>query len=78
MDYNGQNNEVGTIAGTLIIVALLLVGGVYFFGQRIEKQKEAQALQTQSQSSSSDDINSIKNDAAALDFSHLGDGVNNL
>jgi len=79
MDKHEQTNEIGTISGILIITIMLILGGFYFFGQRIEKQKQFEVLQQQMASSSGpDDIKSIQNDAASLDFQNLGQGVDNL
>lgn len=78
MDTNTEQNEIGTISGILIIVLVFVLGGFYFLGQRIEKQKEYQALRAESASSSTDDLDDIQKDAASLNFQNLGDGVNDL
>lgn len=79
MEKKEETNEIGTISGILIIVLMILLGGLYFFGQSIQKQKQYEALKQQMASSSqSDDLNSIQKDAASLDFKNLGNGVDNL
>ncbi len=61
---NNQKNEIGTLSGILIVILMLVFGGIYFFGQRIEKQKEFQALQNQQNSTTTEQIN---NTATTLD-----------
>jgi len=78
MTNKDETNEIGTVSGILIIVTMLLFGGFYFFGQRIEKQKEAEALRQQMASSSQEDLNNIQNEATSIDFQNLGKGVDNL
>jgi len=79
MEKNEQINEIGTISGILIITIMLVLGGFYFFGQTVQKQEQYEALKQQMASSSApDDLNSIQNDAASLDFKNLGQGVDNL
>ena len=73
MDTNTEQNEIGTISGILIIVLVFVLGGFYFLGQRIEKQKEYQALRAESASSSTDDLDDIQKDAASLNFQNLGE-----
>ena len=40
-----ENNQssIGSIIGTIIIIALIILGGLYFWGKRIEEQKATQA-----------------------------------
>lgn len=78
MNKNEETNEIGTTSGILIIIVMLIVGGFYFFEQSVQKQKQIEALRQQIASSSQDDLNSIQNDAASLNFQNLGNGVNNL
>jgi preprotein translocase subunit YajC len=42
MENNKQKSEVGTITGIILVVIILTIGALYFFNQRIEKQKEFQ------------------------------------
>lgn len=37
-----QSKPAGPIVGTVIIVILLIVGGLYFWGERLNKERSAQ------------------------------------
>lgn len=82
MQKDGGNSEIGTVAGIIIVILVLVIGAVYFFKQRIEKQqqieKTIQQVQTAEASSSDDTIESIKADAATIDTKDLGTGVDQL
>ena len=78
MKNKEETNEIGTVSGILIIVLMLVLGGMYFFQQDMQRQKQIEALRQQIASSSQDDLTSIQNDAASLDFKNLGNGVDNL
>jgi len=70
-------NDIGAVAGTIIVVLVLLVGGVYFFGERIAKQNAYQTMKNQN-TQATDSLDSVATDAAALDFSTTGSDVTNL
>lgn len=78
-----NNNESGNgaIAGIVIIIIVLLAGAVYFVGQRTvktESLENATSTQNVGSTSQADDINSLENDAANMNFDNLGQGVNQL
>jgi uncharacterized protein HemX len=81
MQKDGGNSEIGTIAGIIIVILVLVIGAVYFFKQRIEKQqqieKTIQQVQT-AEASSSDEIQAIQRDAATVDTKDLGSGIDQL
>lgn len=71
------------IIGTVIIIALIILGGLYFWGKRINTQKETAALINQEQVasqeaaqiesvSSSDDTSSLEAELDATQTSNLG------
>jgi FtsZ-interacting cell division protein ZipA len=41
-----NKSSVGGILGTIIIIALIVLGGLYFWGKRIEESKNVQKLTT--------------------------------
>ena len=73
-----NKSSIGSIIGTIIIIAIIILGGLYFWGKRIEESKLKQQLisdatETTQQTpqnesagiqsiSSSDDLNSIESD----------------
>jgi FtsZ-interacting cell division protein ZipA len=77
-----QKSSIGGIIGTIIIIALIILGGLYFWGKRIEESKIKQDLTTDnipeqtaatdsSNVNSSDDLNSIQADLNASSFDNL-------
>ena len=83
-----ENNKssIGSIIGTIIIIALIILGGLYFWGKRIEEQKVTQAviqenIQTNTpvnseaeaikSVSSSDSVSSIEADLQATQTDNL-------
>jgi len=71
------------IVGTVIIIALIILGGLYFWGKRINNQKEATALMNQEQIASQeaaviqaispqDDTASLEAELQATQTSGLG------
>ena len=73
------NKGIGPIAGTIIIIIVLIVGAFYFFGQRVEKQKQA-GIQNQQNpiATTSDEIGTLQSDVNSLNVDKLGNSVNNL
>ncbi len=87
-----NKSSIGSIIGTIVIIALIILGGLYFWGKRIEdsKAKEALISQTTQQptstenqeaaairsTSSSDDLNSIQTDINATNVDNLSPELN--
>lgn len=78
-----QHASTSGVIGTIIIIALIILGGLYFWGKRINTQKEAVALMNQEtrasqeaaaiQSvSSNDDTDSLEAELNATQTSNLG------
>jgi uncharacterized protein HemX len=78
-----NKSSVGSVIGIIIIIAIIILGGLYFWGKRIEESKIQDDLLIQNATtsevitaenvSSSDDMNSIEADLdATADFSGLG------
>ncbi|MFA5888680.1 MAG: hypothetical protein WCW47_01165 [Candidatus Paceibacterota bacterium] len=76
----GENkSSVGSIIATIIIIAIIILGGLYFWGKRLEENKSKEDLITSftpgttetngteatTSVSSSDDLNSIEADLNA-------------
>ncbi len=41
-----NQSSIGSIIGTIIIIALIILGGLYFWGKRVEESKNIQNLTT--------------------------------
>lgn len=82
-----QNKSgIGSIIGIIIIISIIILGGLYFWGKRIEESKlkealvnggNSQVMQEQNEAAaiksvnSSDDLNSIEADLNATNFDNL-------
>ncbi len=57
-----QSSSTGSIVATIIVIALLVLGGLYFWGKRIETQRDGQRALME--------ISNIEN-AAAVEASNI-------
>ncbi len=94
MDYPSNFNKsaehsVGPIVGAVIIVLILVLGGLYFWGERLNESQESltaeQIEQTPDQTlaelkaqSESDELLDIEADAAATDLGNLDTELKNI
>ncbi len=77
---------IGSIIGTIIIIAIIILGGLYFWGKRIEESKAkqdlvtdgttSQAVNSSNSTNTSDDLNSIEAELNATNFDSLGSELN--
>jgi hypothetical protein len=78
----GAESSVGPMIGIIIILAVIVLGGLYFWGQRanksgnaLDENTAAELDQIQSQSSS-DEVSSIQADLDATDIDSLDAELN--
>ena len=87
-----NKSGIGSIIATIIIIAIIILGGLYFWGKRVEESQSAQNMikETTAQAttapqseaaairsvSSSDDLNSIDADLQATKLDNLGAELN--
>jgi hypothetical protein len=92
MEPTTQNkSSVGSIIGTIVIIAVIILGGLYFWGKRVEEAKLRQNLVTDTSTqqtaqvdetasitttSSSDDLTSIEADLNNTKIDNLGEEMN--
>ena len=66
-----EKASMSGVVGTIIIIALIILGGLYFWGKRINTQKEASALINQEMQASQEaaviESVSVNDDAASLE-----------
>ncbi len=68
---------MGPIIGSVIVVLLIVLGGLYFWGERLNKEGASGAaapdvaVETLRSQGTSDDVASLEADAAASDFSGI-------
>lgn len=84
-----NKSSIGGIIGTIIIIAIIILGGLYFWGKRIEEAKLNQNLVSETINenganeatviksvNSSDDIPSIQADLKNTNLDNLGAELN--
>ena len=87
-----NKSSIGSIIGTIIIIALIILGGLYFWGKRIEESKATQSAMTDTEAgittpeqneatviksmSSSDDVSSIETDLQKTNTTNLDTELN--
>ena len=81
---NGDTNKksMGPLIAVIIILALIIVGGLYFLKERSSQQAYVPTApvsdsitESLNQQSSSDDLNSIETDLNATDVNNLDQGA---
>ncbi|NQV88170.1 MAG: hypothetical protein HQ402_01255 [Parcubacteria group bacterium] len=75
---NIEKKPIGPAVGVIIILALIVIGSIYFWNQRVVENKNMQATTTPEalieqlkDQSNSDELNSIEADLNATDLSGL-------
>lgn len=83
-----QKSSIGSIIGTIVIIAIIILGGLYFWGKRVEENKVKENLVTETETtdqseaaaiksvSSSDELASIEADLSATNFDNLSTEAN--
>lgn len=81
-----KKSGIGSIIGTVVIISVIILGGLYFWGKRIEESKlreslangEVQPMMNEGSEaaairavSSSDDLGSIEGDLNATNFDNM-------
>lgn len=83
---NENKSSIGSIIGTIIIIAIIILGGLYFWGKRVEEAKLKESLVTDTTAptvdnseaaviksvSPADDLDSIQADLNATNLNNLG------
>ena len=80
-----NKSSIGSTIATVIIIAIIILGGLYFWGKRIEESKLKKDLITDSKPetmdesanliysvSAGDDLDSIETDLNATNLNNLG------
>ena len=83
-----NKSSVGSIIGTIIILVIIILGGLYFWGKRVEENKNAQSMTTNTttpydseanaiqSATARDDLGSIDADLKATNTANLGTEAN--
>jgi len=85
-----QKGGIGPLVGIIIIVAVLIIGGLYFWGAKLAKDEqhnmtaeeianqEDPQMEALTQQSSSDDLSAIEADVSATDLDNLDKELGNI
>lgn len=87
MQPQQNKSSIGSIIGTIIIITVIILGGLYFWGKRVEEAKYKQKIISESESqtqtvevneataikslSNGDDINAIQADLDKTNVNNL-------
>lgn len=72
-----RQSEIGPVAGSIIVILVVLAGGVYFWGNKIVKNNQTAEVENQAMSASGD-INSIENIVDMKDLENQDEKLNKL
>lgn len=78
MENNQQSTNFGSIIGIILVVIVLIVGGIYFGQQRIQKSNEFKNTIQEELGTTSDEVIDLESEANSMNFDSLGDGIENL
>lgn len=71
-----EQNGVGPVIGSMIVIIVVIVGGVYFWGTKIIKDRQSAEIENQAMSASADaDLN---NDVNVNELDIPNEDLNNL
>ena len=70
-----NKSSIGSIIGTIIIISLIILGGLYFWGKRIEESRYKEKLISESVNQSEP---VIINEATAIRSVSTGDDVDSI
>lgn len=80
---SAEQKEVGPVIGSMIVIIVVIVGGIYFWGTKIIKDRQAAEIENQAMSASSDsglsnDINADELNIPEEDLNNLDEEIKNL
>lgn len=81
MNDLNEKSGAGAVIGAIIVIVVLLAGAFYFYGQRVEKQRQFDAMRKAAEANTatvSDEIDSLLKEASSTNFDNLGKGIENL
>lgn len=66
-----QPAQIGPVIGIIIILVVLILGGLYFYGSQIAEREDTQPTAQQQEQAPSDDIQSIEQDLQNTELEDL-------
>lgn len=73
-----NKSSIGAVIGTIIIIALIMLGGLYFWGKRVAELKEAQTSLAEDKMEYSLSNNSLSQEASAIKSISPSDDLTSL
>mgnify|MGYP001570716068 FL=1 len=74
-----KNKSIGALIGIFIVLVLMIVGGLYFWGKRLQNQTSTQSTNnTTSQAPIADDLNSIQSDLNVAGSANTTNDLNEI
>jgi len=71
MEENNKSS-MGGIVGTIIIIALIVLGGLYFWGKQLKESRSLENLGTEETSEmTTDELNTMESDLQSADLDNL-------
>ena len=71
-----NKSSIGSIIGTVIIIALIILGGLYFWGKRVEESKSTQSAMTET--TTTDMTNPDQNEVTVIKSMSSSDEVDSI
>ena len=74
-----NKSSIGSIIGTIIIIALIILGGLYFWGKRIEESKATQSAMMKEETAPTVTMGQVVDqEATAIKSMSSGDDVSSI
>ncbi len=78
MEPQTQNkSSIGSIIGIIIIITIIILGGLYFWGKRVEEAKYKEQMINEAQNQNQAD-NVVVNESTAIKTTSSGDDLNSI
>ncbi len=71
-----NKSSIGSIIGTVIIIAIIILGGLYFWGKRIEEARIKKELTTEPVTT--EETENIQSEEDAINKTSGGDDLNSI
>ena len=82
----GDGNSAGPIVGSVIVIIIIIIGGLYFWGQRLSQDMKGEDILSEEDAlvadlvevSDSDEVGAIEDDLNATDLDDLDADLENI
>ena len=77
MGEQNDKNNIGTVAGIIIVILMLIIGAFYFYNEIIKRQKEIEKINEQNRAAL-EEITIFEEDLNSIEIDNLGKGIDEL